>query len=130
MDTTPRPRGPSGSDLLAGTPEAEAYCRSLAPAVFPDGVPSPELAARVADAIWCHLREHPGTGPVIWNPQVASAQRISAELGMRVGYPPPHRAFRTEVSLRGALVTGYTAVGRSTRLALSTPAPDHQSSDT
>ena len=38
MDATPRPRGPSGSALLAGTPEAEAYCRSLAPAVFPDGV--------------------------------------------------------------------------------------------
>jgi hypothetical protein len=78
MDTTPRPRGPSGSDLLAGTPEAEAYCRSLAPAVFPDGVPSPELAARVADAIWRHLRDHPGPEPVVWDPDEATAQRISA----------------------------------------------------
>jgi hypothetical protein len=78
MDTTPRPRGPSGSALLAGTPEAEAYCRSLAPAVFPDGVPSPELAARVADAIWRHLRDHPGLEPVVWDPDDASAQRISA----------------------------------------------------
>jgi hypothetical protein len=78
MDTTPRPRGPSGSDLLAGTPEAEAYCRSLAPAVFPDGVPSPELAARVADAIWRHLRDHPGPEPVVWDPDEATAQRIGA----------------------------------------------------
>jgi hypothetical protein len=78
MDTTPRPRGPSGSDLLAGTPEAEAYCRNLAPAVFPDGVPSPELASRVAGAIWRHLRDHPGPEPVAWDPDDATAQRISA----------------------------------------------------
>jgi hypothetical protein len=78
MDATPRPRGPSGSDLLSGTPEAEAYCRTLAPAVFPDGVPSPELAARVADAIWRHLRDHPGPEPVVWDPADAAAQRISA----------------------------------------------------
>jgi hypothetical protein len=78
MDATPRPRGPSGVELLAGTPEAFEYCRALAPAVFPDGVPTPELAARVADAIWRHLREHPGTEPVVWDPEDADAQRISA----------------------------------------------------
>ena len=78
MDATPRPRGPSGSDLLAGTLEAIEYCRSLAPAAFPDGVPSPQLAARVADAIWRHLLDHPGPEPVVWDPDHASAQRISA----------------------------------------------------
>jgi hypothetical protein len=78
MDATPRPRGPSGSDLLAGTLEAIEYCRSLAPAAFPDGVPSPQLAARVADAIWRHLRDHPGPDPVVWDPDDATAQRISA----------------------------------------------------
>ncbi len=78
MDATPPLRGPSGSDLLSGTPEAAAYCRAVAPAVFPDGVPSPELAARVADAIWRHLRDHPGPEPVVWDPADADAQRISA----------------------------------------------------
>ena len=78
MDSTPRPRGPSGADLLAGTPDAVEYCRSLVPAAFPDGVPSPELAARAAGAIWRHLREHPGTEPVAWDPNDADAQRISA----------------------------------------------------
>jgi len=78
MDATPLPRGPSGADLLAGTSEAEAYCRSLVPVVFTDGVPSAELAARVAGAIWSHLRDHPGPEPVVWDPDDAPAQRISA----------------------------------------------------
>jgi hypothetical protein len=78
MDTTPPPRGPSGSDLLAGTPEAVEYCRVMAPVAFPDGVPSPELAARVADAIWRHLRDHPASEPVAWDPDDDAAQRISA----------------------------------------------------
>jgi hypothetical protein len=77
MTTTPRPRGPSGADLLAGTPEAVDYCRALAPAAFPDGVPSAELAARVCDAIWRHLRDHPDPEPVAWDPDDAAAQRIS-----------------------------------------------------
>jgi len=78
MNAPPSPRGPSGADLLAGTPEAVEYCRAMAPAVFPDGVPSPELAARVAGAIWRHLRDHPGPEPVAWDPDDAAAQRISA----------------------------------------------------
>jgi tRNA U34 5-methylaminomethyl-2-thiouridine-forming methyltransferase MnmC len=78
MDSTPRPRGPTGADLLAGTPEAVGYCRSLIPAAFPDGVPSPEVAARAAGAIWRHLREHPDAVPVAWDPDDADAQRISA----------------------------------------------------
>jgi hypothetical protein len=78
MDSIPRPRGPSGSDLLAGTPEAVEHCRRLIPAAFPDGLPSPELAARAAGAIWRHLREHPDTEPVAWDPEDADAQRISA----------------------------------------------------
>ncbi|MGD0449230.1 MAG: hypothetical protein ABSB36_11615 [Candidatus Dormibacteria bacterium] len=41
-------------------------------------MPSPELAARVADAIWRHLRDHPGPEAVVWDPDDASAQRISA----------------------------------------------------
>jgi hypothetical protein len=78
MDSMPLSRGPSGADLLAGTPEAVEYCRSLIPAAFPDGLPSPELAARAAGAIWRHLREHPETEPVAWDPDDADAQRISA----------------------------------------------------
>jgi hypothetical protein len=78
MDPPPLPRRPSGRDLLAGTPEALEYCRALAPAAFPDGVPTPELAARVADAIWRHLRAHAGDEPVAWDPEDADAQRISA----------------------------------------------------
>lgn len=78
MDSPARPRAPSGADLLAGTPEAIEYCRSLIPAAFPDGLPSPELAARAAAAIWRHLREHADTEPVAWDPDDADGQRISA----------------------------------------------------
>jgi hypothetical protein len=78
MDPDPLRHRPSGRDLVAGTPEAVAYCRALAPLAFPDGVPTAELAARVADAIWRHLRDHPGPEPVVWDPEDAGAQRISA----------------------------------------------------
>jgi len=78
MVSTRRPRGPTGADLLAATPEAVEYCRSLIPAAFPDGVPAPEVLARAADAIWRHLREHPDAEPVAWDPDDAAAQRISA----------------------------------------------------
>jgi hypothetical protein len=78
MDASPPPRRPLGADLLAGTPEAVEYCRALAPEVFPDGIPAPELAARVAGAIWSHLRDHPDDQPVVWDPEDADAQRISA----------------------------------------------------
>ncbi len=78
MDSIPTPREPSGADLLAGTSEAAEYCRRLIPAAFPDGLPSPELAARAAGAIWRHLREHPGAEPVAWDPEHGADQRISA----------------------------------------------------
>jgi len=78
VDATPRPRGPSGRDLLAGTPEAVEYLLTLASAVFPDGLPSPELACKVAGAIWRHLHDHRGSDPVAWDPSDATGQRISA----------------------------------------------------
>ena len=109
MDAPPRPRGPSGPDLLAGTPEAEAYCRSLAPAVFPDGVPAPELAARVADAIWRHLRDHPGPEPVVWDRDDATAQRISAAFqrdGLAAAFAEAARGARATATPR-LRVTAY-----------------------
>ncbi|MGO8687299.1 MAG: hypothetical protein ACLQT7_09010 [Candidatus Dormibacteria bacterium] len=77
MDATPPPRRPSGRDLLAGTPEALEHWRALAPTAFPDGIPTAELTARVAAAIWHHLRTHPGSEPVVGDPEDADA-RISA----------------------------------------------------
>jgi hypothetical protein len=110
MDATPRPRGPSGADLLAGTPEAQDYCRAMAPAVFPDGVPTPELAARVAGAIWRHLRAHPGPEPVAWDPDDADAQRISAAFqreGLAAALAEAARGQRPEPSAR-LRVTAYS----------------------
>ena len=78
MRTAPGSLRPAGSDLLAGAPEATEHCRALAPLAFPDGLPTRAQAARVADAIWRHLREHPAEEPVAWDPADAAAQRISS----------------------------------------------------
>jgi hypothetical protein len=78
MIATPGPRGPTGADLLSGTPEAIEHCRTMARVAFPDGIPSMREAAVVADAIWRHLREHPEGAVVAWDPQDAAAQLISA----------------------------------------------------
>ena len=88
MNSIPRPREPSGADLLAGTPEAVEHCRRLIPAAFPDGLPSPELAARAAGAIWRHLREHPDTEPVAWDPSTATTSG-SAPPSSATGWWPP-----------------------------------------
>jgi hypothetical protein len=72
------PRRPSGADLLAGTPEAIEYLRAMAPSAFPEGPPTPVEAAVVADAVWRHLRDHPEGVPVAWDPDDATAMRISS----------------------------------------------------
>ncbi len=78
MTADPERHGLSGTDLLRGTPESLAYIRELAPAAFPEGVPTLDEAAAVADAIWRRLRDHPEGEPVAWDPEDARALRISA----------------------------------------------------
>ncbi|MGA8016574.1 MAG: hypothetical protein WCB85_11725 [Candidatus Dormiibacterota bacterium] len=100
--TPPRPlAGPTGAELLAGIPEALEYCHAMAPLAFPEGAPSAALAATVAGSIWRHLHDHPGPEPVAWDPEDATAQRISAafqrgglaaafaEASRNAGAPPP-----------------------------------------
>jgi hypothetical protein len=72
-------------------------------------VPSPELAACVAGAIWRHLRDHPGAEPVVWDPDNASAQRISAAFqrdGLAAAFAEAARGARATATPR-LRVTAY-----------------------
>jgi len=113
MASTVGARGPTGPELLAGTPQAVEYCQALAPAAFPEGLPSIDLSALVAGSIWRHFRDHPGPDPVAWDPDDALGQRVSAAFqrgGLSAAFAEARRGTGTASPTR-LRVTSYREEG-------------------